>query len=58
MLVRAVAGVEYRNTAGELGRQTRLALLQVAHDDGIDMVLMTEMVSARVSFAQRGVAAV
>ena len=60
MLVRAVAGVEYRNTAGKLGRQTRRALLRVAHDDSIDIGADDRdgIGQGFAFFAQRGVAAV
>ena len=60
MLVSAIAGVEYRNTAGELGRQARRAFLRVAHHDSIDVGADDRdgVGQGFAFFAQRGVAAV
>lgn len=37
MLVSAVTGVQYRNAAGKFGRQTRRALLRVAHHNRVNV---------------------
>ena len=60
MLVSAIAGVEDRNTAGKLGRQTRSPFLRVTHHDGVDVGAddRNGVGQGFAFFAQRGVAAI
>ncbi len=60
MLVSAIPGVQHRNAAGELGRQTRGALLRVTHHDGINVGAdhRDGIREGLAFFPQRGVAAV
>ncbi|MNS73736.1 hypothetical protein D3C72_1071860 [compost metagenome] len=60
MLVRTVTGIQHRNTAGELGRQTRCAFLRVAHDNRVHVGADDgDGIRQRLAFfAQRRIAAV
>ena len=60
MLVRTVAGVENRDSAGELGRQPRRAFLRMTHHDCIDVGADdgNGVGQSFAFFAQRGVTAV